>query len=90
MVFITNTALGLIFNITSFLQCYQSANIKHNVNDKQQMKMVKSEEQDWCSNKPEGSYRFPSRWLEERGDWLKDGRPLKADIEAMHEPHSLQ
>ena len=45
--------------------------------------MVKSEDQDWTADKPEGSYRFPSRWLEERGDWLKDGRPVKADIEAI-------
>ena len=47
------------------------------------MKMVKSEGQDWAAEKPEGSYRFPSRWLEERGDWLKDGRPVKADIDAI-------
>ena len=40
--------------------------------DSQKMKMVKSEGQDWAADKPEGSYRFPSRWLEERGDWLKD------------------
>ena len=54
-----------------------------------QMKMVKSEDQDWTADKPEGSYRFPSRWLEERGDWLKDGRPVKADIEAIADAEKI-
>ena len=48
--------------------------------DLQQMKMVKSEDQDWTADKPEGFYRFPSRWLEERGDWLKNGKPERADL----------
>ena len=42
------------------------------------------EDQEWAQELPEGSYRYPSRWLEERGSWLKDGKPQRsslADIE---------
>ena len=42
--------------------------------DLEKMKMALSSMQDWAADKPEGSYRFPSRWLEERGDWLKNGK----------------
>ena len=29
-------------------------------------KLVDCADQEWAADKPEGSYRFPSRWLEER------------------------
>ena len=57
--------------------------------DLQKMEMVESSMQDWAADKPEGSYRFPSRWLEERGDWLKDGRPERADLEAIADAEKL-
>jgi hypothetical protein len=38
--------------------------------------------QEWAQELPEGSYRYPSRWLEERGSWLKNGMPMRADLKA--------
>ena len=45
-------------------------------------KLVEASTQEWCADLPEGSYRFPSRWLEERGNWLKNGVPVRADLKA--------
>ena len=46
------------------------------------MKLKEASLQEWAEDMPEGSYRFPSRWLEERGKWLKsDGKPIKATSE---------
>jgi hypothetical protein len=49
-------------------------------------KLVDCADQEWAADKPEGSYRFPSRWLEERGSWLKNGVPEKAHLKASF-PH---
>ena len=37
--------------------------------------------QRWCNATREGSYRYPKRWLEERGAWLKKWTPKRASIE---------
>ena len=51
-----------------------------------QMKLKEASLQQWTEDMPEGSYRFPSRWLEERGKWLKvDGKPMKATLEDMED-----
>jgi hypothetical protein len=47
-----------------------------------QNKLVEAAQQEWCADLPEGSYRFPSRWLEERGSWLKNGVPERAHLQA--------
>lgn len=45
-----------------------------------QNQLVEASNQEWCAEMPEGSYRFPSRWLEERSQWLKNGVPERADV----------
>jgi hypothetical protein len=35
-------------------------------------KLVECSSQSWCKKMPEGSYRYPSSWLEVRGDWLNE------------------
>ncbi len=52
-------------------------------------KLVECAEQEWAEGLPEGSYRFPSRWLEERGSWLKNGVPEKAHMQASFVQISL-
>ena len=47
-----------------------------------QNKLVDAAGQEWAERMPEGSYRFPTRWLEERGNWLKNGVPQKANLQA--------
>jgi hypothetical protein len=47
-----------------------------------QNKLVEASLQDWAQELPEGSYRYPSSWLEERGSWLKNGMPMRADLKA--------
>ena len=46
-----------------------------------QQRLVEVSKQKWAEDMPEGSYRFPSRWLEERGEWMKNGRPSRSSIE---------
>ena len=45
-------------------------------------KLVEASLQEWAQELPEGSYRYPSSWLEERGSWLKNGMPMRADVKA--------
>ena len=48
-------------------------------------KLEPAGDQEWAEDKPEGCYRYPSRWLEERGSWLssagKPGKTSLADIQ---------
>ena len=48
-----------------------------------QNKLVESSLQEWAQELPEGSYRYPSSWLEERSSWLINGMPMKADLKAF-------
>jgi hypothetical protein len=50
-----------------------------------QGKMVKAEDQKWALQLPEGCFRYPSRWLEERSSWLKDGRPQRSSLEDIED-----
>ena len=43
-------------------------------------KLELAEDQEWAQKYPEGSHRYPSRWLEERGSWLKDGKPQRSTL----------
>ena len=47
--------------------------------------MELAENQEWAKELPEGSYRYPSSWLEERGSWLKDGKPSRSSLEDIED-----
>jgi hypothetical protein len=47
--------------------------------------LVEASLQDWCQELPEGSYRYPSHWLEERGSWLKEGVPKMSALKDLED-----
>ncbi|CAE8634053.1 unnamed protein product [Polarella glacialis] len=47
--------------------------------------LVEASLQDWCQELPEGSYRYPSHWLEERGRWLKEGVPKMSALKDLED-----
>ena len=47
--------------------------------------MELADNQEWAQELPEGSYRYPSSWLEERGSWLKDGKPSRSSLEDIED-----
>ena len=49
-----------------------------------------AEDQEWAKELPEGSHRYPSRWLEERGSWLKGGKPLRSTLEDIEDDIDMQ
>ena len=55
-----------------------------------QNKLVDCRQQKWCQDHPEGSYRLPSRWIEERGMFVDPaGKPLKADYDQFWKASKL-
>ena len=48
-----------------------------------QKRLIDASLQEWARELLEGSYRYPSRWLEQRGSWLQNGAPTKADLKAI-------
>ena len=54
-----------------------------------QGQLVEASHEAWAAELPEGSYRYPSRWLEERGNWVKDGKPVRADIQDIEDAEVL-
>jgi hypothetical protein len=47
-------------------------------------------QQKWCEEHPEGSYRLPSRWIEERGMFVDSaGKPLKANYDEFSKAAKL-
>ncbi|CAE8629532.1 unnamed protein product [Polarella glacialis] len=47
--------------------------------------LVEASLQDWCQELPEGSYRYPSHWLDERGSWLKEGVPKMSALKDLED-----
>ncbi|CAE8706526.1 unnamed protein product [Polarella glacialis] len=47
--------------------------------------LVEASLQDWRQELPEGSYRYPSHWLEERGSLLKEGVPKMSALKDLED-----
>ena len=53
-------------------------------------KLLKSSTEKWTEDAPEGVYRLPSRWIQERGCFVDDaGKPLKPNFEEFSKARAL-
>ena len=56
-----------------------------------QNKLVARRRQKWCEDHPEGSYRLPSRWIEERSMLVDSaGKPIEQTMVNFGRQVSLQ